>query len=68
MYQISVKQYDKSIPVKEECRELKVHQGEWETPLVHFPCLAKGRREETKEGEFFTVSIKAKKDFGRPAG
>lgn len=66
MYQLIVKQYDGTMPVREECRELPMHQGDWEMPLVHFPCHIRCEWQEREEGNYFKVSLEALEDLKAP--
>lgn len=63
MYQLIMKQYNGTIPVKEERRELQMHQGQWEMPLVHFPCRIRCDRQEREEGEYFHICMEALADM-----
>ena len=66
MYQLIIKQYNGTIPVKEERWELQMHQGRWEMPLVHFPCRVRCDRQERGEEEHFNICMEALADMEGP--
>lgn len=66
MYQLIVKQFDGTIPVKEERRELQEHQGEWEVPLMHFPFRIRCTCRNTESGMYFNIDMEAQEDFDYP--
>lgn len=66
MYQLIIKQYNGTIPVKEECQELQMHQGEWEMPLVHFPCHIRCDWQEHEDGGRFDICMEALANLEEP--